>query len=192
MRIVLEDPSVGGSQACSPHVGVPLHPRRLGRTSEQANNVWYPLATWRCRTPTFAVDLHEGKEGEEMDSKDFARWAPGMMREIARALTLPVQGKTLAICKLTWANHIDNSHVTLALDTAGTFCVGEKYGQQEEAVPAVWCVQIAYAGRCRGGRPPKKKICKTRVKLQHFRFKHHLGDGPSAGNFKKLRKDIPI
>ena len=91
-------------------------------------------------------------QGEEMDSKDLARWAPGMMREIAKSLTLTVQDKTLAICKLSWADHIENGHVpfrrdcavcqraaarmrphyrqdcpegyTLALDTAGPFCVG--------------------------------------------------------------------
>ena len=91
-------------------------------------------------------------QGEEMDSKDLARWAPGMMRELAKAVTLTVQNKTLAICKLSWADHIDNGHVpfrrdcavcqraaarmrphyrqdcpegyTLALDTAGPFCVG--------------------------------------------------------------------
>ena len=91
-------------------------------------------------------------QGEEMDSKDLARWAPGMMREVAKALTMTVQDKTLAICKMSWSEHLENGHVpfrrgcavcqraaarmrphyrqdcpegyTLALDTAGPFCVG--------------------------------------------------------------------
>ena len=95
-------------------------------------------------------DVHGGRsrgQGEELSAEELARWAPGMMRSVARALVQQIQQKDVQVRKLSWDEHVRNGHVpfrrdcaarsrphrrqdfpeafTLAFDTAGPFKEGK-------------------------------------------------------------------
>ena len=56
------------------------------------------------------------KQGPEVDSKALARWAPGMMRSVAKSLVREVQDRTVMISKLSWEEHLKNGHVPFRRD----------------------------------------------------------------------------
>jgi len=55
-------------------------------------------------------------EGEKKDSKVLSRWAPGMMREVARALQEKVMKKKIAYHKLSWQEHLLHGHIPFRKD----------------------------------------------------------------------------
>ena len=56
------------------------------------------------------------KENKSRDSKTLARWAPGFMREVARALQQQVLGLQVRMTKLSWREHIQHGHVPFRKD----------------------------------------------------------------------------
>lgn len=56
------------------------------------------------------------KENKTRDSKTLARWAPGFMREVARALQQQVLGLQVRMTKLSWREHIQHGHVPFRKD----------------------------------------------------------------------------
>ena len=63
--------------------------------------------------------VHGGRsreDGPDIDSRELARWAPRMMREIATALTQQVQDKQVMMRKLSWQEHVANVHFPFRRD----------------------------------------------------------------------------
>ena len=55
-------------------------------------------------------------EAPVKSSTDLSRWAPGMMREVARAMQEEVFGKPARNCKLSWREHLLHGHTPFRRD----------------------------------------------------------------------------
>ena len=55
-------------------------------------------------------------ENRIKDSKSLARWAPGLMREVARSLQQQILGERIRITKLSWREHIQHGHIPFRKD----------------------------------------------------------------------------
>ena len=53
---------------------------------------------------------------ELRDSKNLARWAPGLMREVARAMLTQVRKQVVKLRKLSWQEHIAAGHCPMRRD----------------------------------------------------------------------------
>ena len=58
---------------------------------------------------------HRGEE-EVRNSKELERWAPGMMRQIAKDVVTQIQGSTPELRKLSWEEHIQMNHTPFRRD----------------------------------------------------------------------------
>lgn len=58
------------------------------------------------------------KTKHEVSSSELARWAPGMMREIARSITINIQRKRATMKALSWQEHLAQGHVPFRKDCA--------------------------------------------------------------------------
>ena len=58
------------------------------------------------------------KAKHQVSSSDLARWAPGMMREIARQITSTIQKKRVTLKALSWQEHLAQGHVPFRRDCA--------------------------------------------------------------------------
>ena len=58
------------------------------------------------------------KTKHEVSSSELARWAPGMMREIARSITVNIQKRRVTMKALSWQEHLAQGHVPFRRDCA--------------------------------------------------------------------------
>ena len=58
------------------------------------------------------------KTKHEVLSSELARWAPGMMREIARSITVNIQKRRVTMKALSWQEHLAQGHVPFRRDCA--------------------------------------------------------------------------
>ena len=58
------------------------------------------------RRVTGLVSRARMEEVDLRDSKNLARWAPGLMREVARAILTQVRKQVVKLRKLSWQEHI--------------------------------------------------------------------------------------
>ena len=63
-----------------------------------------------------SMDVKSRKDGEKRDSKTLARWAPGMMREVAKSLQEKVRVKKVVFQKLSWQEHVLHGHIPFRKD----------------------------------------------------------------------------
>ncbi len=63
-----------------------------------------------------SFEARSRNEGEKLDSKTLARWAPGMMREVAKSLQEKVRGKKVVVQKLSWQEHLLHGHIPFRKD----------------------------------------------------------------------------
>ena len=114
MCVTLEVGVLAFDEVLLPLQGVHLHAGRLWGIARKPTTLGTNL---ELTLPDPRVHGGRSREdGPDMDSRELARWAPGMMREIATALTQQAQDKQVMMRKLSWQEHVANGHVSFRRD----------------------------------------------------------------------------
>ena len=84
---------------------VPIKPTKFG------GNMEFELS--KCKNP----EAKERSHSSLVNSKDLARWCPGLMRSLAKAcVLLIVEEEEPRLQQLTWQQHCEAGHVPLRRD----------------------------------------------------------------------------
>ena len=98
---------------------------RDARLSQEKNSALLPTVRFLMEQPAAPQHMPEVasfcppkaflKTKHEVSSSELARWAPGMMREIARSITVNIQKRRVTMKALSWQEHLAQGHVGTAL-----------------------------------------------------------------------------
>ena len=113
------------------------------------------------RRVTGLVSRARMEEVDLRDSKNLARWAPGLMREVARAILTQVRKQVVKLRKLSWQEHIAAGHCPMR---RGCRVCQEASGQDRPhrriKHKHAYCLSLDLAGPLKKGRDIDGRSCK--------------------------------
>ena len=100
-----------------------------------------------------AVDLRE--------SKGLARWAPGLMREVARAILTQVRKQVVKLRKMSWQEHISAGHTPMRRDCrVCQEASGQDRPHRRIRHKHAYCLSLDLVGPLKKGRDIDGRSCK--------------------------------